>query len=70
MDLKKIMHDIEHGFIANALIDAKGNHSLAAKLLEINRSTLVMKLKRFGFPMGPKQGGRPKRIKSPYSGGE
>ena len=38
--------------IKDALKEANGNCTQAAKLLKIERSALVEKRKRYGFPMG------------------
>lgn len=47
LDLKKLMTDIEESLINQALDRTGGNKNRAAQLLQLNRTTLIEKLKRF-----------------------
>ncbi|MCX7952422.1 MAG: sigma-54 dependent transcriptional regulator [Deltaproteobacteria bacterium] len=46
IDLQRLLQDIEKELILRALNKANGNKSLAAQFLNINRTTLIEKLKR------------------------
>lgn len=46
LDLKKIMASIEESFINQALMKTEGNKNKASKLLGINRTTLIEKIKK------------------------
>lgn len=48
-DLKKHLADIELDCIKRAMAEAKNNRGLAARLLGIQRTTLVEKMKRYGI---------------------
>lgn len=47
LDLKKLMTEIEESLINQALDRTGGNKNRAAQLLQLNRTTLIEKLKRF-----------------------
>lgn len=49
IDLKDILESVEIDFINKALKKAKGNRKKAAKLLGLNRTTLVEKIKKKGI---------------------
>ena len=49
IDLKAHLHAIEHGFIRQALERSGGTVAHAARLLGLRRTTLVEKLRKFGF---------------------
>jgi len=48
LDLKKLMSEIEESLIQQALERTGGNKNRAAQLLQLNRTTLIEKLKRLG----------------------
>jgi DNA-binding NtrC family response regulator len=59
MDLNATMDQIELGFISEALKRSDFSKTKAAKLLGINRTTLIQKLKKHGIPLNaPVQKGR------------
>ena len=47
--LKEMMHDIEKNILENTLHRADGNQSHAARILQLNTTTLHEKLKRHGL---------------------
>jgi len=49
MDLKKILSDIEDSLILQALDKTSGNKNRASKLLQMNRTTLIEKMKKKGL---------------------
>ncbi len=49
IDLEAHLRGIERTLICQALFMTKGNKALAAKLLKINRTTLVMRVRRYGI---------------------
>lgn len=49
LDLKKLMTEIEESLINQALERTGGNKNKAAQLLQLNRTTLIEKLKRFAI---------------------
>jgi DNA-binding NtrC family response regulator len=49
LDLKKLMTEIEESLINQALERTGGNKNKAAQLLQLNRTTLIEKLKRFNL---------------------
>lgn len=51
LDLKKLMTEIEESLINQALERTGGNKNKAAQLLQLNRTTLIEKLKRFTLDM-------------------
>jgi DNA-binding NtrC family response regulator len=61
IELLKLMVKIELDLINRALEEKKGNKTHAAKLLGCNRTTLVEKMRKYGFQLNPR---RPRRIKS------
>ena len=46
IDLKRFLSDIENSFIIQALDLTKGNKNQASKLLSMNRTTLIEKMKK------------------------
>lgn len=52
MDLRIFLHDIESALIRQALERAGGTVAHAARLLGLRRTTLVEKLRKFGFASG------------------
>jgi DNA-binding protein Fis len=46
-----ILDKIEHEYLDKALGQAQNNHTEAAALLGLKRTTFVMKLQRHGFPL-------------------
>lgn len=48
-NLKTVMQAIEKSAIIDALDDTIGNRTKAAKLLGINRTTLIMKMKKLNI---------------------
>ncbi len=51
--------EVEHSFIVQALVAAKGNQTRAAKLLCMSRDQIRYRMRRFGIPNGfalPKAG--------------
>lgn len=49
IDLKKTLSDIEDSLIAQALEMTSGNKNQASKLLTMNRTTLIEKMKKKGL---------------------
>ena len=49
LDLKKTLSDIEDALITQALGKTKGNKNQASKLLQMNRTTLIEKMKKKGL---------------------
>jgi sigma-54 specific flagellar transcriptional regulator A len=49
LDLKSYLVEMEKKLIQQALATTRGNVSQAAKLLKMNRTTLVEKIKKYGF---------------------
>lgn len=52
MGLKRFLVEIETALIREALSQANDNHTHAARLLKVGRTSLVEKMKRFGMPVG------------------
>src|SRR5687768_6474648 len=50
VDLPALVSEIEKDMISRALVRTENNKGAAARLLGLNRTTLVEKLKRFGSP--------------------
>jgi DNA-binding NtrC family response regulator len=50
VDLKQLLSDIEDSLINQALDITGGNKNQASKLLSMNRTTLIEKMKKKGFP--------------------
>lgn len=49
LDLKKVLGDIEDSLILQALDRTKGNKNQASKILQLNRTTLIEKMKKRGL---------------------
>jgi transcriptional regulator with PAS, ATPase and Fis domain len=49
IDLKNLVTDMERDLIVQSLRKTKGNKKLAAKLLNLKRTTLIEKIKRIGL---------------------
>lgn len=54
--LKELVSAIEKSAIIDALDDANGNQSRAARLLGLNRTTFVMKMRKLGISSANFQG--------------
>ena len=54
--LKSMLNLIEEGMIAKALAEAKANCSDASKILQISRTLLVEKRRKYGFPLHNRNG--------------
>jgi DNA-binding NtrC family response regulator len=52
VDLKTILSDIEDSLILQALSRTGGNKNQASKLLSLNRTTLIEKMKKKGLETG------------------
>lgn len=52
VDLKQILSDIEDSLIVQALGRTSGNKNQASKLLSLNRTTLIEKMKKKGLELG------------------
>ncbi len=52
VDLKQVLSDIEDSLIMQALNRTSGNKNQASKLLTLNRTTLIEKLKKKGIELG------------------
>lgn len=50
--LKETIRDIELDIVSHALDSCDGNKAQAARLLKIKRTTLIEKLKSWGFEVG------------------
>jgi DNA-binding NtrC family response regulator len=48
--LKPIVHEFEKQFLVRALKAVGGNQSKAARVLDIHRNTLILKMQEFGIP--------------------
>jgi two-component system nitrogen regulation response regulator GlnG len=48
--LERRLEELERGYIQAALETAGGNLSKAARILDINRTTLYSRLQRLGIP--------------------
>ena len=59
LDLDGMLEKIENGFIEQALSRARGNKTMAAELLRLNRTTLIERLRKKG--MLQSSGGAPVR---------
>lgn len=55
LDLYGFQDAQEKDLISQALILAKGNKAEAARLLRLNRTTFVEKMRKYGFEMGEKK---------------
>jgi transcriptional regulator with PAS, ATPase and Fis domain len=49
LDLDGMLERIENGFIEQALLRARGNKTMAAELLRLNRTTLIERLRKKGM---------------------
>ena len=49
LDLKQVLGEIEDSLIAQALERTDGNKNQASKLLRVNRTTLIEKMKKKGL---------------------
>jgi transcriptional regulator with PAS, ATPase and Fis domain len=49
LDLDGMLEKIENGFIEQALLRARGNKTMAAELLRLNRTTLIERLRKKGM---------------------
>ena len=49
IDLPAVMRHLELSMVKQALAQAKGNRAAAARLLGLNRTTLVAKVAKFGL---------------------
>ncbi len=49
MDLDRYLEKIENGFICQALERARGNKTLAAGMLSLNRTTFIERLRKKGL---------------------
>jgi transcriptional regulator with PAS, ATPase and Fis domain len=49
LDLDRILEKIEDGFIQQALLRTRGNKTLAAELLHLNRTTFIERLRKKGM---------------------
>jgi DNA-binding NtrC family response regulator len=58
--IQKVM-ELEISEIKGAIEATKNNKSQAARLLGLNRTCLVTKMKKYGFPLNPPIGGRKKK---------
>jgi DNA-binding NtrC family response regulator len=56
VDLKRILSDIEDSLIMQALGRTGGNKNQASKLLTLNRTTLIEKMKKKGLEGGERVG--------------
>lgn len=53
MHLYSVLQQLEEVWIAQALERTKGNRSQAARLLGLQPSTLVTKMRKLGYKLGP-----------------
>lgn len=53
MDLHATMMELEGRLIIQALVRAQGSRAGAARLLKLNRTTLVQKMRKHGLPLNP-----------------
>jgi two-component system, NtrC family, response regulator PilR len=51
LDLKRTISDLEDSLIAQALDRTGGNKNQASRLLQMNRTTLIEKMKKKGMPL-------------------
>jgi transcriptional regulator with PAS, ATPase and Fis domain len=57
VDLDAVLERIENGFIEQALERARGNKTLAAELLKLNRTTLIERLRKKGMLQSARSNG-------------
>jgi DNA-binding NtrC family response regulator len=55
MDLDRYLEKIENGFICQALERARGNKTLAANMLHLNRTTFIERLRKKGLLTSARQ---------------
>jgi hypothetical protein len=58
VDLDGVLETIENGFIARALERARGNKTMAAELLRLNRTTFIERLRKKGMLQPARPAGR------------
>lgn len=67
IDLDAYLGHLARSLIEQAVARTPGNHAAAARLLRLNRTTLVERLKRFGHALGepPREAVRARRGRRP-----
>lgn len=63
VSLMNLVHQIEMDLISQSLIAAKGNKAAAARLLGLERTTLLEKMRKTGMKLNP-----PTRIRKKAAG--
>lgn len=56
VDLTQILKNVERIFVEQALLDAGNNHAKAARMLKLNRTTLVEKMRKLGMKLNKPHG--------------
>jgi transcriptional regulator with PAS, ATPase and Fis domain len=59
VDLDGVLERIENGFIEQALQRSRGNKTIAAELLKLNRTTLIERLRKKGMLQSSRRGSPP-----------
>jgi DNA-binding NtrC family response regulator len=62
VDLDGVLEKIENGFIQQALERSKGNKTLAAELLNLNRTTFIERLRKKGFLQSTRRAALPSTV--------
>ena len=65
LDLDGMLEKIENGFIEQALLRARGNKTMAAELLRLNRTTLIERLRKKGMLQSARSAAVPPRLRRP-----
>jgi hypothetical protein len=59
VDLDGVLERIENGFIEQALLRSRGNKTVAAELLKLNRTTFIERLRKKGMLQTARRGTLP-----------
>lgn len=51
LSLNRLLSDIEDSLVRQALAAGNGNHAQSARLLRMNRTTLLAKMRKMGIPL-------------------
>ena len=62
VDLDGVLEKIENGFIQQALERSRGNKTLAAELLNLNRTTFIERLRKKGMLQSTRHGSLPSAV--------
>jgi DNA-binding NtrC family response regulator len=62
LDLDAFLENIENGFIQQALQRSRGNKTMAAELLKLNRTTFIERLRKKGMLQSTRQASLPSAV--------